>query len=118
MKLLSDGIHHCAECNIFPCSLSDEVLGDSVCKSCPIPSRCCQMPFLVLLPCEEEKLEHENGLIKFTKEGWCVYYKNGCTIHDKRPIACRIASCSWIRAGKVPEAAIEQIKNLRKEYNL
>ncbi len=109
MNLLSDEIHDCAKCEIFPCSLQEEVSRDEICNLCPIPSRCCQMPFLALLSCEKQKLEHENGLIKFTEEGWCIYYKNGCTIHDKRPIACRIASCRWIREGKIPE----EIQNLR-----
>lgn len=98
MNLLSDEIHQCQTCELFPCSLQSEVNGNDVCKSCPIPSRCCNMPLLVLMPREQKKLK-----VEFTSKGWCIYYKDGCTIYNTCPIACRIASCSWIRAGKVPE---------------
>jgi len=96
MKQIKDGIHNCISCELYPCTMQEEIDGDDICRLCPIPSRCCNMPILPIMPCEE-KLN-----ITFTKEGWCIYYKDGCTIHNKRPIACRIASCRWIREGKIP----------------
>lgn len=39
-------------------------------------------------------------------DGWCCYFDHntrGCSIYEKRPVACMIASCRFIREGKVPD---------------
>lgn len=47
--------------------------------------------------------------------GWCQYFdeiKRICSIYEKRPVACRVASCRFIEKGKIPEE-IFKIMNKR-----
>lgn len=103
MKMLKDEIHNCNDCNIYPCSLQEDVSDKDVCKNCP--TVCCRDVLVVVLPCESGKLEEGKlGLLKMNDDGWCYYFDHdtrGCSIYEKRPIACRVASCRFIREGKV-----------------
>ena len=64
MHKLNDGVHNCKTCNLFPCTSQPEVNENEICKSCPIPSRCCNSPLLPIMPCEEQLN------IKFLSNGW------------------------------------------------
>ena len=103
MEKLEDQIHHCKGCDIYPCSLQEEV-SNNICKDCPTP--CCRAVLVALVPCEEKKLENGYFGLKMNDDGWCYYFdkKNGrCVIYQKRPIACRVASCRFIIEGKIPD---------------
>ncbi|MCU7788061.1 YkgJ family cysteine cluster protein [Pyrobaculum sp. 3827-6] len=82
--------------------------------SCPIgcPSDCCKFETIEEAPVvledeipiltkEAEKIGVKltfreygfyNGvkLYKWVIEGWCPFYKGRCTIHEKKPLACRM----------------------------
>ncbi|MEM1598382.1 MAG: YkgJ family cysteine cluster protein [Pyrobaculum sp.] len=82
--------------------------------TCPIgcPSECCKfesledMPVVLeeeipLLKNEAEKIGVElhfqpygeyNGikLYKWVIDGWCPFYRGKCTIHEKKPLSCRM----------------------------
>ncbi|MGC8994307.1 MAG: YkgJ family cysteine cluster protein [Pyrobaculum sp.] len=82
--------------------------------SCPIgcPSDCCKFESIEEAPVvledeipiltkEAEKIGVKltfreygfyNGvkLYKWVIEGWCPFYKGRCTIHEKKPLACRM----------------------------
>lgn len=82
--------------------------------SCPIvcPSDCCKFESIEESPVvleneiptlvkEAEKIGvkltfteygSHNGvkLYKWIMEGWCPFYKGRCTIHEKKPLSCRI----------------------------
>lgn len=113
MEKLKDDIHDCYRCDLYPCSTQDEVSKGDICKDCPVP--CCRSVLVALLPCEEEKLEKGYlGSLKMEDNGWCHYYdvdSEICTIYDKRPIVCRVASCRFIREGKMPD----KLKIYKKE---
>ena len=102
MKLLNDEIHKCAKCEIFPCSIQDEVVSN-LCKDCPIV--CCRSQLITLLPCEINHFENGEipNTLKMKEDGWCFYYDNkiGCKVHLNKPIICRISSCGFIRRGKI-----------------
>lgn len=111
MNKLEDGIHQCNGCEIYPCSLQEEV-SKEICKDCPTP--CCRAVLVALVPCEEKKLKNGlSGALKMNRDdGWCYYFdKNNerCIIYQQRPIG-RVASCRFIIEGKVPE----EIKALKK----
>ncbi len=101
MHKLDDIIHHCDTCDIYPCSSQEEVVSP-LCAKCPIG--CCHHQLIVLAPCEEEYLERSKyGGLK-CEDGDCYYLTSeGCSIFEIRPIICRIASCSFIRKGYIPE---------------
>lgn len=41
----------------------------------------------------------EDGYIKQTPEGWCIYLKDGkCSVYDKRPFLCRVYDCRTMTA--------------------
>lgn len=105
MHKLKDEIHNCDGCDIYPCSSQEEVSKIDICGECPVP--CCHAVLVALLPCEEGKLANGlYGALKMNDDGWCCYFdkNNGvCTIYEKRPIACRVASCRFIREGKIPD---------------
>lgn len=104
MDKLKDEIHNCEECDLYPCSFQEDVSKEDICKDCPIP--CCRAALVALLPCEEGKLEKGKfGSLKMNDDKWCCYYNPniGCTIYEKRPVGCRVASCRFIREGKVPD---------------
>mgnify|MGYP003394287999 CR=1 FL=1 len=117
MNKLEDEMHHCNECDLYPCSLQEEVSKNDICKDCPTP--CCRGVLVALLPCEEEKLENGSfGALKMNDDGWCYYFdiKNGiCTIYEKRPITCRVTTCRFIIEGNIPDeirAIKERIRNV------
>lgn len=116
MRRLKDEIHNCYKCELYPCSLQEEVSRRDICKDCPVP--CCRSVLMALMPCEEVKLElGKYGGLKMKDNGWCYYFdkdKGGCSIYEKRPIGCRIASCRFIREGKIPE----EIKVIKKEMQM
>ncbi len=106
MDKLNDEIHRCNECSVFPCT-EQEFVESSVCNQCP--SHCCRAVVIPLLPCEKTRFyklrcktaEDYNRL----NEDWCPYYnqdKKGCLVYNIRPIVCRIASCRFIREGRIP----------------
>lgn len=104
MDILKDKIHHCDTCDKFPCSFQDDISKNDICKECPVP--CCRCVVVPILPCEEGKYEAGKfGGLKMNTDGWCHYYGHniGCTIYDIRPVTCRIASCRFIREGKMPD---------------
>ena len=104
MRILKDDIHDCEKCELYPCSLQDEVSKTHICDKCPII--CCRYQLIIVAPCEIGKLEVDDiGGLKMTDDGWCYYYskKEGCSIYDKRPVICRIASCRFIRRGGIPD---------------
>lgn len=104
MRKLKDEIHHCDDCDIYPCSTQEIVLKSNICRLCPIS--CCRYVLVVLAPCEEMILENKNGALKMKENGWCYYYneqKRECIIYEIRPVICRIASCRFIREGKIPK---------------
>lgn len=114
MEKLKDEIHHCDNCDIFPCSSQEIVSKSDICKDCPV--HCCMEVIVPLAPCEELKLETNGGLgLKMMDNGWCFYHDDdkGCTIYEKRPVMCRVASCRFVREGKIPEE-IKTIKEKRK----
>ena len=101
-------LYVCKHAMVFkPCS-------GNVVFSCPIgcPADCCKfesfedMPVVLeeeirTLTREAEKLGVKlkfvpygeyNGvkLYKWIIEGWCPFYKGRCTIHEKKPLACRM----------------------------
>lgn len=108
MNRLKDDIHNCYECDLYPCSTQDEVAEGGICKECPV--HCCRYVLVALPPCEEEKLERGKfGGLKMNDDGWCYLFdkNNGmCTVYEKRPITCRVASCRFIREGKIPDELI------------
>lgn len=117
MEKLKDDIHHCDNCDIFPCSSQEIVSKSDICNDCP--SRCCNEVIVPLAPCEELKLGAGKGLgLKMRDNGWCWYYDKdkGCTIYDIRPVMCRIATCRFIREGKIPEE-IKMINEKRERDN-
>lgn len=105
MKILKDEIHDCNSCNIYPCSLQEDISDKDVCKNCS--AICCREALVVILPCENGKLkEGKLGLLKMNNDGWCYYFDHDtrrCSIYEKRPIACRVASCRFIREGNMPD---------------
>lgn len=105
MNILKDEVHSCISCDIYPCSLQEVISNKDVCRDCPTP--CCREVLVVILPCESGKLEEGKlGLLKMNDDGWCCYFDHkirGCSVYEKRPIACRVASCRFIREGKVPD---------------
>lgn len=116
MHKLKDDIHNCYECGIYPCSFQGEVSVD-ICRNCPVP--CCHAVLVALVPCEEGKFESgsSSGVLKMNDDGWCYYFdkNNGnCTIYENRPIACRVASCRFIREGKIPDK-IKIVKNRMRD---
>ena len=117
MDKLKDEIHNCDECAIYPCSFQEEVSRGEICRDCPVS--CCRGVVVPLAPCEEGKIEiDEFGALKMNDDGWCRYYNHniGCTIYEKRPITCRIASCRFIREGKMPNE-LKIIKFNRERSN-
>lgn len=112
MNKLKDDIHDCGKCSIFPCSTQEEVLRNDICIDCPV--KCCHAPLLPMVKCEKKILGGGKfGGIKLKDNGWCHYYNEitgKCTIYEKRPIGCRIASCGFIRRGEVP-GHIRSMKN-------
>lgn len=121
MEMLKDEIHHCEKCDVFPCSMQDIVSRGDICGDCPI--HCCQSVIIPLAPCEESKLEIEYGcVLKMGDNGWCWYYDKGkgCAIYEKRPVMCRVASCRFIREGKIPDKIRiikEKMKRRKIEIN-
>jgi Fe-S-cluster containining protein len=105
MNKLKDEVHDCINCGIYPCSLQEDISDNDICKNCP--TTCCREVLVVILPCESGKLkEGKLGLLKMNEDGWCYYFDHNtrsCSIYEKRPIACRVASCRFIREGKIPE---------------
>ena len=105
MNILKDEIHDCKNCDIYPCSLQEDISNKNVCKDCP--TTCCKGVMVVILPCESGKLkEGKLGLLKMNDDEWCCYFDHntrGCSIYEKRPIVCRVSSCRFIREGKVPD---------------
>lgn len=96
MVRLKDAIHHCDDCKLYPCT-EQPVVESDICKQCP--TTCCKAPLLPLMPCEAEL---KNPL----SSEYCPYFNvstRECIIYDKRPIGCRIASCGFIRRGKIPK---------------
>lgn len=117
MDKLNDGIHNCHECEIYPCSFQEEVSRSDICVNCPAP--CCRSVIVPLAPCEKGKIDVDKfGALKMNDDGWCSYYNYniGCTIYEKRPIICRIASCRFIREGKMPNE-LKIIKFNRERNN-
>lgn len=78
---------------------------------CPVacPADCCKFEDIedmpVVLEDEIEVLKEEArrrgvvlefrpyarpGLYKWVIKGWCPFYRGGCTIHHKKPLACRM----------------------------
>lgn len=117
MEKLNDGIHHCDGCELFPCSAQEEVSIIDICGACPVP--CCRMVLVPLVPCEDRSYENRDvGSLKMGNDGWCQYFKEeiGCTIYNVRPIACRVASCRFIREGKIPKEIID-FMNLKEGEN-
>lgn len=102
-----DGIHDCKNCGFNPCSLQPIV--ENNCEGCPIPTRCCHAPIIPLLPCERG--HYEEGplgikLVKYKGIEYCYAFDPvllRCTIYDTRPLACRIASCGFIRRKQIKE---------------
>lgn len=119
MHKLKDGIHNCEGCNVYPCSFQEEV-SVGICKDCPVP--CCRAVLVVLLPCEEGKYKNGPlGVLKMNDDGWCYYFdKNNrtCTIYKNRPIVCRIASCRFIREGKIPDEIKTINRGRSKRYRI
>lgn len=118
MEKLDDGIHHCDGCELFPCSTQEEVSRTDICGECPVP--CCRMVLVALVPCEENKYENKDiGSLKMGDDGWCRYFKDGigCTIYNIRPIICRIASCRFVREGKIPKEVKDLIEKKKKIYS-
>lgn len=117
MDKLKDEIHNCDKCDLYPCSSQEEVSKGDICKDCPTP--CCRSVIVVLPPCERVVLKQdEYGGLKMKDDGWCHYFdreKRICSIYEKRPIMCRVASCRFIREGKIPDE-IKIIKNRWKKY--
>jgi Fe-S-cluster containining protein len=105
MNILKDEVHDCINCNIYPCSLQEDISDNDICKSCP--TTCCREVLVVILPCESGKLkEGKLGLLKMNEDGWCYYFDHNtrrCSVYEKRPIACRVASCRFVREGKIPD---------------
>ncbi len=112
MNILKDEIHDCSNCYIYPCSLQEDISDKDVCKDCF--AECCKDIMVVILPCESGKFKEETlGLLKTGDDGWCYYFDHStrrCSVYEKRPVACRVSSCRFIREGKVP--------NSFKELNL
>lgn len=43
----------------------------------------------------------EDGVIKQTADGWCIYLRDGkCSIYDKRPYMCRVYDCRTMVAAQ------------------
>jgi Fe-S-cluster containining protein len=83
------------------------------CGSCHL---CCKSEVLALMPDEGDKVEtyeHEYitlpmgrvPVLKHKPNGDCVYLgPEGCTIHDRAPVICRIFDCRrWFLAHSRPE---------------
>lgn len=95
---------------IHPVSIQrDESISDVPCGEC---NQCCITLTPYLTPEEFESGQYiwtlltgpENTpciAIPRTDRG-CIYYNNGCTIYDKRPLACRQFDC---RSGHYPPFA-------------
>lgn len=106
MERLNDGVHYCSRCNLFPCSTQPFIRDSHACPECPVKQHCCYMPLVPLLPCELEsgKIKTEDGRIAFGSEGWCYAFdtkQRKCGIEEIKPIACRVASCRWIRENDI-----------------
>ena len=99
MRILSDEIHDCINCNMYPCTLRDDISGGEFCKNCR--TICCRNALIALFPCEIGKLkEGIQGFLKSNNDKWCYYFDNNgrnCSIYDKRPIICRIFFCNFMR---------------------
>lgn len=106
MNILKDEVHDCSNCDIYPCSLQEDISDKDVCKDCS--GTCCKDIMIVVLPCESGKIkEGKLGLLKMNDDGWCCYFDHStamCSIYEKRPVACRVTSCRFIRDGKVPNS--------------
>lgn len=60
--------------------------------NCNMSGRCCIVPFAVS-NFEKERLPGHN--FDSQKKEKCVFYDNGkCTVHEKRPLICRLYSVS------------------------
>jgi hypothetical protein len=95
MEKLSDGVHECSTCEIYPCTEQDFIQSD-VCKTCV--GHCCRDALITVLPCEE-KMFHDLRRMK----GLCKYYNKGertCYVQNIKPIVCRIATCRIIEQTK------------------
>jgi Fe-S-cluster containining protein len=118
MKILKDEIHDCINCENYPCSLKEDISNKDVCKDCI--STCCQDAIIVILPCEQGVFKEGTlGLLKMNDDGWCYYFDHEnrrCSIYEKRPVACRVSSCSFIREGKVPDRFKKLGLNADNEY--
>lgn len=115
MEKLKDAIHHCEECDIFPCSTQEEIERLDICGQCPVP--CCYKVLVALTPCEDNMYKHKDvGALKMGDDGWCGYYDDnvGCTIYDIRPVICRVASCRFVREGKIPK----ELKDIEKRKRM
>lgn len=98
MQKLNDSIHKCESCKYFPCSLQ-EAVESNICDECI--SKCCRGVIIPLAPCEQDVFIR----LKNINDRWCPYYiitDKKCSIYEIRPITCRIASCRFIREGKMP----------------
>ncbi len=116
MEKLNDIIHKCDDCEYYPCSTQDIVSKGDICKDCPVI--CCREVLVLLASCEENIFEKgKYGELKMKENGWCYYYNEDtkmCEIYEIRPITCRIASCRFIREGKIPDE-VKKLKLLKSE---
>lgn len=94
-----DDIHKCEECELNPCTSSEEV--EDSCEDCPTPGQCCLSPIIPILPCEEGHYElRDDGIHTLKTVGQYCYafdtVTKRCTIYEKRPMACRIHECGFL----------------------
>lgn len=97
MDKLKDAVHHCATCDIFPCSTQPIIKDSRACPTCPVKQHGCYSPLVVLLPCElkSRKIRATDGAIALSQDGWCYAFDTKtrrCRIEEIKPIACRVAS--------------------------
>ena len=105
MKKLKDKVHNCEGCNPYPCT-TQPFIESSICSECS--GMCCHSPLVPLLPCEQKSdlIKKSNINSVLIIDGYCFAYNkenNKCKIHNYKPIACRVATCRFVREGKLPE---------------